>query len=210
MPSEAATGAVRYAALGDSYTHGTGAEAKESWPAVVSERLRAKGVAIELMANLAQNGWTSQNLIDYALPLLQDLRPDFVTVLIGTNDWVLEVDPKTFQRNLKRILEHLTQLLPKRRSILILTIPDFSISPAGGQYSNGKDITKGLAQFNQIILSEARAFGLPTVDLFSLSPAFRKNPALFSSDNLHPSAQGYAVWADTIEPEIALLLNTRP
>jgi lysophospholipase L1-like esterase len=87
---------VRYAALGDSYTIGTGAQPDESWPAVVTARLRAQGIPIELVGNLGHDGWTSQNLIDGELPLLQGLKPDYVTLLIGVNDWVQGVDAGIF------------------------------------------------------------------------------------------------------------------
>lgn len=46
-------GAVRYVALGDSYTIGTSVSEVERWPNQLVERLRLRGgVALELVANL--------------------------------------------------------------------------------------------------------------------------------------------------------------
>jgi len=72
---------VRYVALGDSYTIGTGAALDESWPAVCAAHLRQKGVPIELVGNLGRNGWTSENLIDDELPQLKELKPRFCLYL---------------------------------------------------------------------------------------------------------------------------------
>ncbi len=187
---------VRYAALGDSYTIGTGANPQESWPAQVTSRLKIKGVDIELIANLGHNGWTTQNLIDDELPVLRGLDANFVSVQIGTNDWVQGVDKQTFEGNIHQIFSQLLTIVPNPSNILVVTVPDFSVTPAGKYYSGGRDIHQGLAEFNQIIENEAKAFKLRVVDLFPLSQTLG---ALVSPDGLHPSAQGYKRWADLIE-----------
>ena len=109
---------IRYIALGDSYTICTGATEAQSWPVLMSKHLKEKGVNIELIANPSQNGWTSQNLIDRELPVLDKSKATFVTLLIGVNDWVQGVDAKTFQKNLVKIIDHIqTQLPDKSKSI---------------------------------------------------------------------------------------------
>jgi acyl-CoA thioesterase-1 len=197
---------IRYVALGDSYTIGTGAQLNESWPALCTSRLQEKGFSIGLAGNLGRNGWTSQNLIDGQLPQLIVLKPDFVTLLIGVNDWVQGVDAATFQGHLQLILDVLLKILPSPRNILIVTIPDFSVTPTGKQFSNGRDIARGITEFNQIIIKEAQSRGLKTVDLFPLSQAMGQDPSLIALDGLHPSAQEYAKWADLIEPAFESLL----
>lgn len=196
---------LRYVALGDSYTAGTGASGEESWPAVVTARLQKKGVAIELAANLGHNGWTTQDLIDYELPTLRKLAPDFVTLLIGTNDWIQNVNAKTFQQHLEYILDELVKIVPDPKHILLVTMPDFSVTPSGGQFAFGRDISQGLKEYNRIILQEAQKRGAVTVDLFPFSKMMDRDPSLTSADGLHPSAKGYAAWADLIEPVIQTL-----
>ena len=191
---------IRYVALGDSYTIGTGAPLDESWPARITTRLRKKGFPIELVGNLGHNGWTSQNLIDDELPLLKELNPSFVTLLIGVNDWVQGVDAQTFQRHLRHILEELLKILPNPQRILIITIPDFSVTPMGKQFSQGRNIAQGIKEFNQIIIKEAQLRGVKTVDLYPLSRTLGLDSSLIAQDGLHPSAKGYARWADLIGP----------
>ena len=111
-----------------------------------------------------------------------------------------------FQKHLSAILDRLVKIVPHRQ-ILVLTIPDFSVSPVGPEYSQGRDISKGLQEFNQIILEEAQNYHLKVMDLYSLSQTFAKDPSMFSQDGLHPSAKGYAKWADHIEPVFEQLLQ---
>jgi len=69
--------------------------------------------------------------------------------------------------------------------------------PQGSLFSAGRNISQGLAEFNQIIKSQAHAFNLRVVDLYPLSQTIG---TLFSPDGLHPSAEGYGRWAALIEP----------
>ena len=62
-------GALRYVALGDSYTIGTSVNAAESWPSQLVERVPD----LQLVANLGVNGYTSADLIADELPALADL-----------------------------------------------------------------------------------------------------------------------------------------
>ena len=198
---------IRYVALGDSYTIGTGARLDQSWPVLSTIPLQQKGFTFQIVGNLGRNGWTTQNLIDYELPALKGLKPDFVSLLIGVNDWVQGVDAPTFQKHLEFILDELFKILPNRQRILIVTIPDFSVTPTGRQFSQGRDISKGINGFNKIIFQEAAARGLKTVDLYPLSQMMGQDLSLISSDGLHPSAKGYAQWAVLIEPAFESLLQ---
>ena len=85
------------------------------------------------------------------------------------------------------------------KKIIVVTVPDFSVMPAGKQYSGGRDISAGIASFNKIIKKEAAVHGLQVVDLYPLSQTMGGDGSLSASDGLHPSAKGYALWADLIE-----------
>jgi len=127
--------------------------------------------------------------------------------LIGVNDWVQGVDAQVFQTHLGFILDALLKLLHNPRHILVITIPDFSVTPTGRLFSNGRNIPQGIHEFNTIITQEAQARGLKTVDLYPLSQKLGQDPSLMSQDGLHPSAKGYAQWALLIGPAIESLLQ---
>lgn len=198
----------RYVALGDSYTIGEGVSEEKRWPNVLTRRLRDEGIAIELVANPSVTGWTTAQLIEHELPVLEESDATFVTLLIGVNDWVQGVDRETFTSNLRLILDRVQSTLPEPAKALLVTIPDFSMTPEGAKYSRGRDISAGIADFNGVIHAEAAARGLPVVDIFPLSRALT-GAAFVAEDGLHPSSEAYARWADMILPVARRLLADR-
>ncbi len=191
---------IRYIALGDSYTICTGATEAQSWPVLLTKQLKDAKVNIELIANPSHNGWTTQNVIDIELPILDKSKATFVTLLIGVNDWVQGVDAKVFQKNLVKIIEHIQAALPDKSKLILITIPDFGVTTTGARYSGGRDISKGIAEFNKIILDEAKKRNLKTVDIFEKSKEMGKDSTLVAPDGLHPSAKEYALWETLIYP----------
>src|SRR5688572_32644865 len=141
---------VKYIALGDSYTIGTGADPSEAWPNLLTKHLNDAGIKTELVGNPSRNGFSTQNLIDTELPVFDKSGATFVTLLIGVNDWVREVSASTYQKNLIFILDYIQKKLPNKNNILLVTIPDFGVTPQGAYYANDRNVSKGLTEFNDI------------------------------------------------------------
>ncbi len=198
---------IRYVALGDSYSIGEGATPEQSWPAVLTQHLSAEGIPIKLVANPSVTGWTTQQVIERELPVFREARPDFATLLIGVNDWVQGVSAADFRHNLNYLVEQIVAILPKQQRLLLVSIPDFSVTPEGPKYARGRDIAKGIGSFNEIIIEEARKRGLRVVDIFPASQRLRDEPSLIAADRLHPSARAYAEWAEIILPAARKLLQ---
>ena len=193
---------LKYVALGDSYTCGTGAKPSETWPVLLVRHLNDQGINIELSANPAHNGWTSQNVIDYELPVIEQIKPDFVTLLIGVNDWVQGVDSDAYHKNLSFILDKVQSHLPNKKNLVLITIPDFGVTPTGAMYSNGRNIAKGIAEFNAIIEKEAMQRGLKCVDIYPETQKMKNSAILIADDGLHPSALEYSKWEAIIFPVV--------
>lgn len=198
---------IKYVALGDSYTIGTGANENEAWPVLLTKHLNDAGIKTELVANPSKNGFSTQNLIDMELPVFDKSGATFVTLLIGVNDWVREVNASTYTKNLIYILDHVQKKLPNKNNILLITIPDFGVTPQGAYFSNDRDVSKGITEFNNIIKAEAKKRGLSLVDVFEISKQMKDNAELTAKDGLHPSAKEYAVWETLILPEAKKLLS---
>ena len=79
---------LRYVALGDSYTIGTGVGVSDRWPDQLVATLGPADPTLGLVANLGVNGYPTSDLIQHELPDLDRLQPEFVSVLIGVNDVV--------------------------------------------------------------------------------------------------------------------------
>lgn len=198
---------IRYLPLGDSYTIGTGSTTGNSWPELLTKHMVDSGFSFTMVGNPARNGFTCTDLIRYELPVFFDKKPDFVTICIGTNDWVQGYDSAQFTTNLKYILDTIQATLKVKTNIVLLTVPDFSLTKSGPLYGSGRSIPDGLQSFNKIIRAEATARGLQLVDIFAVSQNVKNDPWLISDDNLHPSDKGYALWERSIFPVVKSVLK---
>ncbi len=198
---------IRYAVVGDSYSIGEGASEAESWPALLAQELTRSGRPVVLVSNPSRTGWTTAEAIVHELPLFRAARPDFATLMIGVNDWVQGLDQAHFRQRLRHLLDEMRAVLPNDKLLLVINIPDFSVTPEGPKYSRGRDISAGLSAFNQIIAEEAQRCGLRLVDIFPASQEMRGHPELIAADGLHPSAKTYAQWEALITPVAQELLG---
>jgi lysophospholipase L1-like esterase len=193
---------LRYVALGDSYTIGTSVSSAESWPS----QLVALVPQLELVANLGVNGYSSDDLVRFELPALDELRPDFVTLLIGVNDVARGVKEAEYAANVDRILGDLLALLRPER-ILAIATPDYTVTPAGSWFGESSRQSSTVARFNGILGAMAAARGIAFVpEVFAVSRAAGGDRSLVAHDGLHPSGAQYARWVAAIQPVVEGLL----
>jgi lysophospholipase L1-like esterase len=198
---------IRYAVIGDSYSCGEGATPKESWPAIMTQHLNAQGLHVDFVSNPSVTGWTTKDAIDRELPKFINSNPNFASLLIGVNDWVQGVDETTFRNRFSYLVDQMLAALPDKKRLLVVTIPDFSVTPDGPTYARGRNISEGLTHFNQIITEESKKRGLRVVDIFPLSKKMGDDKSLVAKDGLHPSAKEYAEWEKIIFPAALELLR---
>src|SRR5436189_2464180 len=200
---------VRYAVVADSYSCGEGAKPSESWPALLAQHLKAQGVDVDLVSNPSKTGWTTKDAIDKELPKFVNANPNFATLLIGVNDWVQGIDETTFRNRFSFLVDQMLAVLPNKKRLLVVTIPDFGVTPTGPKYSRGRNIHEGILGFNKIVTEEARKRGLEVVDIFPLSKKMGQDKSLVAKDGLHPSAKAYAEWEKIVFPTALQLLTSR-
>jgi acyl-CoA thioesterase I len=197
---------MRYVALGDSYTIGTSVTAAESWPRQLVERLPE----LELVGNIAVNGYSSDDVINEELPQLDRLRPELVTLLIGVNDVVQRVSDLQYAGNVAVILEELLTRLPPERIVGIAT-PDYTLTPQGAAFGEPDQQSDAIVRFNAILREACEARRIRFVPgVFEISQAVLEDPSLVAGDGLHPSGSQYSLWADQIEPVVSELLRSPP
>jgi acyl-CoA thioesterase I len=202
-PTESA--GLRYVALGDSYTIGTSVEAAERFPEQLAGALGPPEPRLYLVANLGVNGYTSADLIRDELPALDDLRPEFATVLIGVNDVVQGVPVETYEANVVTILDALLDRLPADR-IVSVAIPDYTVTPAGGDYGDPHQQHDGIVANNAVMERLAGERGITFVDIFDISLRAAEDRSLVADDGLHPSGTQYGLWVDRMLPVVERLL----
>jgi lysophospholipase L1-like esterase len=195
--------ALRYVALGDSYTIGTSVAEAERWPNQLVERVDG----LELVGNPAVNGYSSADLINDELSQLDALRPEFVSVLIGVNDVVQGVPDSQYAGNVAVILEELLTRLPPDR-ILCVATPDYTVTPSGAAFGDPTQQSDAIVRFNAILreaCDQRRIRFVP--EIFELSQAAPADPSLVADDGLHPSGRQYASWVEAIAPVVEELIE---
>lgn len=203
-PSIGQEAAVRYVALGDSYTIGTSVEVDERWP----NQLVARVPDLELVGNLGVNGFTSADLIEHQLPRLDGLRPELVSVLVGVNDVIRGVSEAEYAGNVTIILEELLHRLPPSR-ILCVATPDYTRTPQGAAYGNPDTVSGAIMRFNEVLANACEQRDITFVgEPFAISRDVTEDPDLVASDGLHPSGAQYARWVDAIQPVVEDLLRS--
>lgn len=177
---------LRYAVVGDSYSNGEGVGSHVAWPVLLAERLD-----LDLVANPAISGYTTADALRAEVPALEAVRPDVATILIGGNDLFRDVAAATFRRRLRRLYERVTSIVGGPRDVVAVTIPDFSVKPAGS-FANPAIIEAR----NAIVREEADRAGIAVADITEASRAARGA----SSDGLHPDETELRAWTDVVEP----------
>jgi lysophospholipase L1-like esterase len=201
---------LRYVAIGDSYTIGNGVTSDERWPNLLTNHLKENGIDISLVGNPAVSGYTVQDAIEDEVLRLRQLKPDFVTLLIGANDSFGGGDPDLFKTRLNTLIDKIEESLSQKDNIVLVTIPDYTVSPAAKDFeSTAKKRAQDLIlQYNQIIKEIATERGLKVADIFPVSQTMT-GPEDYINDGLHPSGLGYQKWERVIYPVVESLITIK-
>jgi lysophospholipase L1-like esterase len=195
------------AVLGDSSAVGLGVERAAETPGVlVAAALAEIAERPVRLVRLAVSGAESPDLdaqVDRALPE----RPDVAMVMIGANDVTARSRPEVAVR-------HLTDAVRRLRAagceVVVGTCPDLgTIRPIAQPLRwLARRWSREMAAAQTVAVVEA---GGRTVSLGSiLGPSFASDRTLFSVDEFHPSAAGYAAAAAVILPSVADALDLWP
>ena len=198
-----------YVALGDSTVYGVGATSPDrSYVGQIYRRLRSVCPRARLV-NLGEGGATAADVRAGQLARALALRPDIVTVSVGPNDITRRRSPQQYEEDIEVIL---TALSRQTGAIVVVNlIPDITVTPRFRRHERASALRQRVEVFNAVLDRLARASGAVVVDLFGPSQReVPRQPALISSDNYHPSDQGYARWAELMWGTLAQRLRRSP
>ena len=199
---------MRYLALGDSFTIGTGTTPDRSFPAVLVWAWWEAGIECELR-NPAINGYTTDDLIREELPLVEAFVPDLVTVLIGANDIVAALREGAavtataedrYRRQLRRIFDRIVAGAPGAR-VFGLPQPDWSLTPGGASFGDAATLARSIERFNEIVREETERVRGTYIDIFPLMRE-QMRTGMTAPDGLHPSAGAYWQWAGALKEQL--------
>jgi lysophospholipase L1-like esterase len=188
--------ALRYLALGDSFTAGTGSRPADAFPSRLADRLRARGALVTL-ENLGENGYTTDDLVARELPSVATFAPTLVTLAIGANDIVRGSSLERYRAMVRGILAAIVSAGVPAGRIFVLPQPDWSLSPAAADFGDPRALAAKIEGYNEALRAEAVAVGARWVDLF---PRMREEAqaGMIAADGLHPAARAYDEWAEVL------------
>jgi lysophospholipase L1-like esterase len=191
---------IRYVALGDSYTIGTGlADVAQNFPSLLASRLREESGMEVALLNLGVNGYTTADLIREELPVARGLRPELVSILIGANDVVQGSGDAAYRTHLAEIYETVEHFGLAAKRVLVVSIPDFAALPGAAPFGAPSDLGARIGAFNRIAQSEAASRGFAYVDITAISREDKKRDDWLAPDGLHPGPAQHQAIADRIE-----------
>ena len=165
----------RIIAFGDSLFAGYGLDPAQSYPARLEAALRNKGVNAAITNAGISGDTTAAGLQRLAFTLdAQDTKPDLFILELGGNDLLRGLSPAETKANLAKMLDEL-----KARDIPVLLMGMRSPPNYGMEYQE---------QFDALYRDLAKQYGADLIP-FWLEDIYRE-PALFQSDRIHPTAEG--------------------
>ncbi len=176
-----------YLALGDSYTIGTAIGASQAYPALITDSLNAVADKDSIVLNvIAKNGWRTLELQSAMNPISDTVQYDAVTLLIGVNDQYngrnVAKYKASFIENLNTALQYVNGDTNK---VLVISIPDYSVTPFGFNSGRANTISNEIKQYNAVNKQVADSLGVRYTDIFYISRLAEMQASLVASDGLH-------------------------
>jgi lysophospholipase L1-like esterase len=192
------------AVLGDSSAVGLGVERASETPGVlIAAALAELAERPVRLVRLAVSGAESVHLDEQVDRALEE-HPDVAIIMVGANDVTTRTRPSVSVRHLA---DAVGRLGATGCHVVVGTCPDLgTIRPIGQPLRFlARRWSRDMAAAQTVAVVAA---GGRTVSLGSLlGPSFASDRSLFSSDEFHPSAAGYAAAAAVILPSVADALD---
>jgi lysophospholipase L1-like esterase len=197
--------ALRFLALGDSYTIGESVDPDTRWPVQLAALLRERGIATAPPRIIARTGWTTDELaaaIDLEHP---DPSWDLVSLLIGVNNQYRRRSLDEYREQFNDLLARAIVLAGGRKGrVLVLSIPDWGVTPfAAGSGREPVRIGHEIDAFNAVAARACAARGVAFVDITPISRDPGAHADMLAADGLHPSAAQYSLWAQAAARALA-------
>lgn len=196
---------VRLVLLGDSTGAGVGVRTVgDSVGGQLALRLARRGWRVRL-AGVAVSGSRCRDLGPQVSRALLG-RPDVAVICIGSNDALRGTTLAALRRDLAAAVTRLTEAGVQT---VVAACPDLGAARSFAQPLRALAARRG-RQVAAASTAVTTAAGGAAVDLGRLTgPIFRADPGTLSPDLFHPSADGYRLWAEVLQPTVEAAARRR-
>ncbi len=145
---------------------------------------------------LGESGITARETVQRLVPHLPETKMDLVVVALGGNDTFKVSSPNRWRADMTKLILILKGKYPKAKILLANTprVIDFLALPASLKFV--------LWRISQLHHENAKNLESEIENVFYFDEAERVG-AEFFSDGVHPSAQGYTMWAEAMIKSLA-------
>ncbi len=193
---------VSILALGDSYTIGHGVPVADRFPVQLQAKLTAADIIVDHLQISARTGWTTgdlQSAIAQTKPVVDTF--DLVTLLIGVNNQFRGYPLDAYKTEFAALLETAIRFAGNRpERVLVLSIPDYGVTPFGQDSPNPNQISQQIDAFNAANRAITEGRGVAWFDITPISREAANDLSLLATDELHPSGKMYARWVELLLP----------
>jgi len=176
--------------IGDSLSAGYGIDAKQSWVALLQDRLTAEGYGYRVV-NASISGDTTSGGLRRLPRALEQHHPDIVVLELGGNDGLRGTPITVISRNLAAMIE-LSQSTGARVLIAGMQMPP----NYGVAYTSG---------FSAIYPQLADDYDVALIGFFMDGVAL--DPTLMQADGIHPNTDGQPRLLENVWPALQQLLR---
>jgi lysophospholipase L1-like esterase len=191
---------IRYLALGDSTVQGAGvSQLNETIPYLVAQEIAARGYRVKVI-NRGVVGAKIADVEADQLDQLTTLRPDIITLNIGSNDATHFSNYFSYSHDMLTVLQVLTK--SPKTLVIVAGTPNLSLVPAM-QPGLSAIVDWRAHEQNRILTNLITGSPIKLVDLYNDGKL--SGMENYATDQFHPSAQGYAKWGQLYAPIIKWL-----
>ena len=191
--------AMKFLALGDSYTIGESVAEKDRWPEQLADNLRAKGKKVDRPKIIGVTGWRTDQLKAAIEEAHLKNEYGMVSLLIVVNNQYQHKTVESYKPEFEELLKMAIELAGgKKENVFVVSIPDYGYTPFGKPKQ--AEISQAIDDYNDANKKITEKMGVKYINITDLTRKGLDNPEYVAEDGLHPSGKMYSLWVERMTP----------
>jgi lysophospholipase L1-like esterase len=147
---------------------------------------------------IAQNGWTTSDLIDGINNESISEKFDLVTLCIGVNNQYQGLDLEEYRTELKFLLLKAIEFAGNNTdNVIVLSIPNWGETPFAND-RNREEIAESIREFNRVKSELCDNYEVLFVNITEHTLNVVDKPELLATDSLHYSGKMHQIWVNEV------------